>query len=140
MGTRQNVHVDDKGVTHWKFIPPQGRRHDGLVQHRHAAAGRRERRVRKPEKIVLAMEFDGACFRRAATKSRGAGRRHALRGAWDGVTPRGWRQVAPECSASCTCSSRTSGGAPEPPAGSIVGRQAPGSASTTLETTGLRNC
>jgi hypothetical protein len=96
MGTRQNVHVDDKGVTHWKFIPLKGggtmvwfniAMQPPAVEN--GASG-------KPEKIVLAMEFDGACF--------GPGRYEIfaapdggtfLRGSWDGVTPRGWRRFAP---------------------------------------------
>ena len=96
MGKRVNVHVDDKGVAHWKFIPLKA---TGMMvwfniamQPPHVEKGASG----EPEKIVLAMEFDGAC--------NGPGRYEVfaapdggtfLRGAWDGVTPRGWRRLAP---------------------------------------------
>jgi len=96
MGRRIGVHVDDRGVTRWKFIPLRA---SGMMVWFNIAMD--PPRVEagpsgQPEKIVLNMMFDGVCH--------GPGRYEIyaapdggtfLRGAWDGVTPRGWRRLAP---------------------------------------------
>jgi hypothetical protein len=96
MGKRLDVRVDDEGVTHWKFIPLKA---SGTMvwfnidmqppRVENGPSG-------KPEKILLAMTFDGTCagpgrYEIFAAPNGGA----FLRGSWDGVKPRGWRQLAP---------------------------------------------
>ena len=95
MGRRLNVRVDDRGVTHWKFIPLKT---SGMMvwfnidmdppRVDNGPSG-------SPEKIVLELKLDGACVGPAryevfATPDGGS----FLRGSWNGVKPRGWRRFA----------------------------------------------
>jgi hypothetical protein len=95
MGRRVDVRVDDKGVTRWKFIPlrPTG----SMVWFNIAMDPPRIENgpSGQAEKIVLAMFLDGACYGPARYEIYAApGGGSLLRGAWDGVRPRGWRQMA----------------------------------------------
>ena len=96
MGKRVGVATDAQGVTRWKFIPVKPTASmvwfNITMQPPRVENGPGGR----PEKIVLAMAFDGAC--------KGPGRYEIfaapdggtlLRGSWDGVTPQGWRRLAP---------------------------------------------
>ena len=95
-GRRVDVRVDDRGVTRWKFLPV--RLTAAMVwfniemqppKVENNAAG-------QPERIVLSMTLDGACHGPAAYEVFAApGGGTFLRGTWNGVRPRGWRQLAP---------------------------------------------
>jgi hypothetical protein len=95
MGKRLDVRVDDQGYTRWRFIPF---RPTGMMvwfnivmappRVENGAAG-------QPERVVLELELDGACrgparYEVYASADGGS----FLRGAWDGVRPKGWRAMA----------------------------------------------
>ena len=96
MGRRYKVRKDERGVTHWTFVPL---RFTGKMvwfdidmeptRVELNAAG-------KPEKLVLAFTLEGACHGPARYEIYAAPDGGTLlRGAWDGVRPRGWRRFAP---------------------------------------------
>ena len=95
-GRRVDVRVDDRGVTRWKFLPV--RLTAAMVwfniemqppKVENNAAG-------QPERIVLSMTLDGACYGPASYEIFAAADGGTLlRGIWNGVRPRGWRRFAP---------------------------------------------
>ena len=94
-GRRLNVTTDASGVTRWKFLPVRLTApivwFDIAMQPPRVetnAAG-------QPQKIVLDMALDGACHGPARYEIYAApGGGTVLRGIWNGVRPRGWRQLA----------------------------------------------
>jgi len=95
MGRRLDVRVDDRGVTRWKFLPV--RLTAAIVWFNIEMQPPRVERnaAGQPEKIVLAMTLAGACDGPASYEIFAApGSGTLLRGIWNGVRPRGWRQLA----------------------------------------------
>src|SRR3974390_644096 len=96
MGKRVGVTTDAQGVNRWKFITVKPTAPMVLfnltMQPPRVESGPSGR----PEKIVLAMTFNGACngpgrYEIFAAPDGGT----LLRGSWDGVRPQGWRRLAP---------------------------------------------
>lgn len=94
-GRREDVRVDDRGVTRWKFLPVRVTAPIVWFNIEMQPPRVDKNSAGQPEKIVLAMMLAGACDGPACYEIYAApGGGTLLRGSWNGVRPRGWRRLA----------------------------------------------